>query len=312
MPTLAFPYTHSAGQVIKSAEVNANNQATATLLNTTKLDGDNLQTGGVPTAALADSAVTTAKLADSNVTKAKLASGALFLTPLSKTASYAVTAADDNVLCDCASGAITLTLPAAASNSGKVLHVKKIDSSANRVTVDGNSSETIDGTTTRVIGVQNDTLTIMSDGTNWRVLKAEKIVARYSTAAAQVLSNDEIVDFGTSVEDSASAVTTGTSWKFTAPSDGIYVVQAFLHSGTFTPSAENRYGFDLYKNGTRDSRLSLVTANAAVQQQIGFSGSVIIKLAATDYIDVRAVSSAGDLTLLNNADTNYICISRLS
>lgn len=73
MPTLTIPNTFVDAATIEAAEHNANFTAVATLLNSTKLDGDNLQTGGVPTAALADLAVTTAKIADANVTAAKLA-----------------------------------------------------------------------------------------------------------------------------------------------------------------------------------------------------------------------------------------------
>lgn len=61
MPTLTTPNTFTASTPALSAEINANFQAIATLLNSTKLNGDNLQTGGVPTAALADGAVTKAK-----------------------------------------------------------------------------------------------------------------------------------------------------------------------------------------------------------------------------------------------------------
>jgi len=74
------------------------------------------------------------------------------------------------LLCDCTSGDITLTLPAAADNVGLMYHVKKTDSSANIVTVDGNASETIDGATTQTITSQYDSIKIISDGTNWGIL----------------------------------------------------------------------------------------------------------------------------------------------
>jgi len=73
-------------------------------------------------------------------------------------------------LCDCTSGAITLTLPPAASYKGKTLWVKKIDASGNAVTVDGDGSETIDNATTQTISVQYASLTLHCDGSEWWIL----------------------------------------------------------------------------------------------------------------------------------------------
>lgn len=75
------------------------------------------------------------------------------------------------VLCNCTSGAITVTLPAAASNDGRVYNIKKIDSSANVVTIDANGSETIDDDTTLVIESQYTSVEIQSDGVSeWVVV----------------------------------------------------------------------------------------------------------------------------------------------
>lgn len=46
---------------------------------------------------------------------------------------------------DATSGSLTMTLPTAASSTGKVFYIKKIDSSANSVIIDGAGAETIDG-----------------------------------------------------------------------------------------------------------------------------------------------------------------------
>lgn len=91
-----------------------------------------------------------------------------------KTASHVVTATDHTLLFDCTVGALTATLPAAATNSGRMLTFKKIDSSVNTLTVDGNGTETIQAlgapATTQVITGQGETLTIQSNGTGWYVI----------------------------------------------------------------------------------------------------------------------------------------------
>lgn len=70
------------------------------------------------------------------------------------------------------SASYTITLPAAASHAGRIYTVKKIDASVNTVTLDGNASETIDGAATYVLGSQWESVTIVSDGTNWLVVHA--------------------------------------------------------------------------------------------------------------------------------------------
>lgn len=93
------------------------------------------------------------------------------LAVVSKTTTYTATTADDLILVTAASS-WTLSLPAAASNTGKVFYIKKTDadSFANFVTVDPNASETIDGLSTYPLYTQNETIAIVSDGTNWQII----------------------------------------------------------------------------------------------------------------------------------------------
>ena len=80
-------------------------------------------------------------------------------------------AADDYALfVDASGGAVTVNLPAVASNSGRVLNVKKVDSSGNAVTLDGNASETIDGATTLAISTQYQSYTVHCDGSAWWII----------------------------------------------------------------------------------------------------------------------------------------------
>ena len=74
------------------------------------------------------------------------------------------------VLCDCTSNNITINLPAVSGITGRVYHIKKIDSTGNAVTVDGASSENIDDATTAVITTQYESITIQSTGSEWFIL----------------------------------------------------------------------------------------------------------------------------------------------
>lgn len=71
-----------------------------------------------------------------------------------------------NVMCNSAT-AITVTLPAAASNSGRVYTIKNINTGT--VTVDGNASETIDGATTYDLTLYQ-AIKILCNGTNWFII----------------------------------------------------------------------------------------------------------------------------------------------
>lgn len=112
MPTLTIPNSFTNNTVADATQVNANFNAVATLLNSTKLDGDNLQTGGVPTGAFADlsvtadklaaDAVTTDKIDDEAVTAAKIAEDVIaLLTPSGMVSAYAGTSAPTGwLICD--------------------------------------------------------------------------------------------------------------------------------------------------------------------------------------------------------------------
>lgn len=94
----------------------------------------------------------------------------LIPTLVSKSGAYTATDADYSIICDASGGAFTITLPAASGRVGRRYHVKKVDSSGNAVTIDGNASETIDGATTLAISTQYDSIMITTDGSNWHII----------------------------------------------------------------------------------------------------------------------------------------------
>ena len=87
------------------------------------------------------------------------------LNVVSKVAGYTAVPSDDVILCN---GTFTVTLYTAVGHSGTVIVVKNIGSGT--VTVDGNGSETIDGALTFAISTKYESLTIVSDGSNWLLI----------------------------------------------------------------------------------------------------------------------------------------------
>lgn len=146
------------------------------------------------------------------------------------------------------------------------------------------------------------------------IAASESVNARYTTTAGQSVSNASltIIDFGTKDFDSHGAVTTGASWKFTAPISGKYRVTANLtttSTGNFSAAEyiENR----IYKNGSiyaakLQSDFNGSTSNKSVQI------SASINLLAGDYIDIREYqTSGGSMPLESASGYNWIDIERV-
>ncbi len=134
-------------------------------------------TSGVPTRLPGNTAATLKVLAQTGTGAVSAAPAWTTPTPASrrvtgsKTSTYSADAATDDVIpCDATSAGFTVNLPAAAGVAGKVFAIKKTDASANVITVDGNSSETIDGATTKTLTIQYESIQIVSDGSNWHIL----------------------------------------------------------------------------------------------------------------------------------------------
>lgn len=86
---------------------------------------------------------------------------------VTKTGAYSIVASDGLILCNAAAGGFTVTLPTAVGRMGKIFIVMKVDSSGNTVTVDGDGSETINGSATQSLSVQWNKWMLQSDGSNW-------------------------------------------------------------------------------------------------------------------------------------------------
>jgi hypothetical protein len=139
----------------------------------------NVTIGSLPNSALANS---TATLGNATITLGSTTStvgnltlsnatvnGAAFAY-VAKTAGYTVTATDYTVAANASTGALSITLPTSVGITGKVYVVKKMDSTANVVTVATTSSQTIDGATTRALSLQYDAIMVQADGANWIVI----------------------------------------------------------------------------------------------------------------------------------------------
>jgi hypothetical protein len=96
--------------------------------------------------------------------------GAISTVITNKTADYTVTISDSIIIGDATTGDFTITLPTAVGIAGRQYTIKKIDGSSNTITIDAYDNETIDGELTQILLNEDDTITIVSDGSNWRII----------------------------------------------------------------------------------------------------------------------------------------------
>ncbi len=92
-------------------------------------------------------------------------SGSMGLAYSAKTATYSIGSSD--YLIDCTANTFTVTLPTAVSITGRIYVIK--NSGSGVITVATTSSQTIDGNTTATLN-QYDSITIMSNGSNWIII----------------------------------------------------------------------------------------------------------------------------------------------
>ncbi len=96
-------------------------------------------------------------------------SGAISTPLTTKTAAYTLAATDSVILADATAAAFTVTLPTPVGIVGRQYTIKKVDSSANVVTI-ASASGNIDGAVTKVLSAQWQAARVVSDGSNWFVV----------------------------------------------------------------------------------------------------------------------------------------------
>lgn len=114
---------------------------------------------------LADGGATPLDLDGGTLTIGSLSTSGLSVGYVEKTANYTATTSD--CVINCTSGTFTVTLYAASGNAGRVLIIQ--NSGAGTITVDGNGSETINGSLT-VSLLTNDSVQLVCTGSAWRIV----------------------------------------------------------------------------------------------------------------------------------------------
>jgi len=113
------------------------------------------------------------------------------------TANFTASITGNFILADASIAAFTITLPTAVGNAGRLFDIKKVGGDANQVTIDGDGTETIDGSITTALVSNNELIQVISDNANWRVLKRynpEGILTKATGTVTYPISTGEFGD----------------------------------------------------------------------------------------------------------------------
>jgi hypothetical protein len=87
------------------------------------------------------------------------------------TSAYTMTTSDFTILANAAGGALKITLPPPATTSGMLVHVKKVDTTTNVVTVAGAGTDKIEGAASKSLAKKFASYTLIADGaSNWYII----------------------------------------------------------------------------------------------------------------------------------------------
>ena len=133
-----------------------------------KLDSQIVNSATAVTAVLADS-ILISDASDSGNFKKALVSTVKNAVIRSVTTTDTATTADETLLLS--GSTFTQTLFTASGNAGKILNIVHAGTSLTQVyTIDGNGSETIDGALNISLYTNGESVTILSDGSNWLII----------------------------------------------------------------------------------------------------------------------------------------------
>ncbi len=211
------------------------------------------------------------------------------------------------------------------------LSIDKNGSNAGYLTQTGSLANQINGNTGLVsclagdiLNIKNDAASISYNGNTAmtverlsgpaQIAASEVVLARYTTAAGQSLANSTttIIDFGLRYYDSHSSVQTGGSWRFVAPTSGIFQINCHILFNSVAWAANQSRWMELYKNGIVITQLDNVYSEGSATEFATLKGMTSIKLLQGDYVDVRVTQNRGAATSLYNSDPhNYIEITKV-
>lgn len=139
------------------------------------------------------------------------------------------------------------------------------------------------------------------------------VSTRYNSNASQTLTNAAfvILNYEDVDYDDEGSVTIGAAWKFTAPRDGKYTINASMSINNSTAWGVGEAGqMALFVDGVETISIDIYYPQATgVNVAVVLAGGVTLELSKGSYIDVRFYNGSGtNVTRSSSAGSNYIDI----
>lgn len=142
-----------------------------------------------------------------------------------------------------------------------------------------------------------------------QIAATDLIEARYTSTSGNTLTTTPTIqDFATKTYDTHNAVTTGASWRFTAPAAGYYEIS--VASTTAATTTVLGVIFELFKNGVYYSQIARNDKDSTTSSRVIVQGTDSIYLLAGEYVDIRNYVGTGTLAISTTAGQNYITVRR--
>lgn len=226
--------------------------------------------------------------------------------------NYTALLSDDLINVDCTSGAVTVTLPAAATSSGKVFSIRKVDQSTNLLTIDPNSTELIGGQSTwQLIGI-NQVLRIVCDGSGWIITSNSM---RWPNSALEPGQNITAASYTvTAFDDHLRPEPTSNAITITLPAIGDalrgkqYTISRRGDNLSNAVTIQTTGGDTIsLPNGTSPTSIKLMTRNETVVLEAGpTTGWVVTNRYVPSYwTSFTPTIGTGSGTMTNHTDTAY-------
>lgn len=202
----------------------------------------------------------------------------------------------------------TVVLPSAASHAGEWIGFIMLPSLTKLVTIDGASSETINGATTRIMWA-GESAQLMSDGTNWIKIAGKTIpmscVLKRSTDQSYSTGTWTSASMGTQVSGLAAMFDSGNGRaKIVRP--GAYMCQGFAYlTGSGTTFAYCAIGLNVADNSSGSGIFS--QSSAVGGAAVPFVGATFDGCAANDYLALNVYSDGSSPKILGAGGT-ALCV----
>lgn len=184
--------------------------------------------------------------------------------------------------------AITLTLPDASGETGKVMTLTNTNSSVTEVIIDGESSDLVGGVLTRSLFYPQESITIVSNGSGWDIIDwyvPSPTLVHVTRASLLSTSGSSDVQV-TSLSETFDNYSTFASDTFTAPKDMYVEIHAYMEAATFDAFIDVRYQINAGSSVVLGSQSGVVGcgSSGASSLDTGVSGSTLISLSSGDTI----------------------------